>query len=121
MLKALHFELIRSLSRPRFDLDDEKACQAQIYEWLVEQFPEYRVERERKLGLADRVDFFIAGVAIDILVPPKALGRIIMRMRRYVDNPEVTAVIVISNRPLQLPGRIHGRPLIGLDLARRRA
>ncbi|HCQ52701.1 hypothetical protein [Brevundimonas diminuta] len=118
MLKALHFELIRSLSRPRFDLDDEKACQAQIYEWLVEQFPEYRVERERKLGLADRVDFFIAGVAIEVKMNRARPAEIVKQMRRYADNPEVSAVIVLSNRALQLPGKMHGRPVYGVSLGR---
>lgn len=118
MLKALHLDLVRSLSRPRFDLDDEKACQAQIYDWLVEQFPERQIRREWRLTLADRVDFYIEGVAIEVKMNRARPADIVRQINRYADAPEVSAVIVATNRALQLPGKIKGKPVYGVSLGR---
>ncbi|WP_295170089.1 hypothetical protein [uncultured Brevundimonas sp.] len=117
-LKALHLELVRSLSQPRFDLDDEKACQEQMFNWLVEQFPERKIERERRLTEADRVDFFVEGCAIEVEMNRARPAEIVKQMRRYATSPVVSAVIVASNRALQLPAQMHGKPVFGVSLGR---
>lgn len=119
MLKGLHLELVRSLSRPRFDLDDEKACQAQMHDWLVEQFPERKVERERRLGLGSSIaDFFVEGVAIEVKMNRARPADILAQIKRYAGHPEVSAVIVATNRALRLPATLSGKPVFGVSLGR---
>lgn len=119
MLKGLHLELVRSLSRPRFDLDDEKACQAQMHDWLVEQFPERKVERERRLGLGSSIaDFFVEGVAIEVKMNRARPADILAQIKRYAEWPEVSAVIVATNRALRLPATLSGKPVFGVSLGR---
>lgn len=119
MLRALHLELVRSLSRGRFDLDDEKACQAQMHEWLLSQFPERKIERERRLGLGTSIaDFFVEGVAIEVKMNRARPAEILAQIKRYAERPEVSAVIVATNRALRLPGSLSGKPVYGVSLGR---
>lgn len=118
-LKGLHLELMRSLSQPRFDLDDEKVCQQQIFDWLVAKFPERQVDRERRFGLgADIPDFYVEGVAIEVKMNRARPAEIIKQIGRYADHPQITAVIVATNRALRLPGKMAGKPIYGVSLGR---
>lgn len=118
MLKALHLELVRVLSRHRFDLADEKACQAEIHTVLTEAFPERSVQRERHVGLAEIVDFYVDGVAIEVKMNRAQAAAIIRQIKRYAKRPDVTAVIVATNKALQLPKAIEGKPIYGVSLGR---
>lgn len=119
MLKALHLELVRSLSQPRFDLDDEKTCQQQMFDWLVEQFPERKIEREWRPDLSsDRIDFFVEGVGIEVKMNRARPAEIVKQITRYAKHPRVSALIVASNRALKLPGKLSGKPVFGVSLGR---
>ncbi|NBB65069.1 hypothetical protein GVN18_38075 [Pseudomonas sp. ODNR1LW] len=118
MLKGLHVELVRSLSRPRFDLEDEKVCQQQMHEALERAFPERNIQRERRLNERDIVDFLVDGVAIEVKMNRARPAEIVKQLARYAESPLVEAVIVATNRALRLPAKLNGKPVYGVSLGR---
>jgi hypothetical protein len=111
-------DICRALSAGRFDLHDEKECQAQIATWLAERMPEANVSREHRLSTADIPDFFIAGVVVEVKMNAARAASILKQLTRYAVHPEVSAVILVSNRATHLPATVEGKPLHMVSLGR---
>lgn len=107
-----------ALAAGRFDLSDEKACQAEIAAWLASRMPSLTVSREHRLGPRDIPDFMIDGVAVEIKMNSAQPRAVLAQLARYARHREVTAVVLATNRAMVLPATIEGKPLYGVSLGR---
>ncbi len=120
-VRPLVHTLTAWLAAGRFDLDDEKACQAQISEWLLARLPaELRdaLKAEHRLAAGDIPDFFILGVAIEVKMNRARAADVVRQLGRYARHDAVTDLILLTNRAITLPTLVEGKPLHGVSLGR---
>ncbi len=102
----------------QFDLTDEKACQAQMYDWLSARLA-LDIAREHRLGPADIPDFLIDG---RIVVECKKIGAnkraTFRQLQRYAKYPQVEALILATGTVMGLPPTIEGKPAYLVNLGR---
>ncbi|TAJ46053.1 MAG: hypothetical protein EPO54_06225 [Brevundimonas sp.] len=113
--------LMDCLSTGRFDLDDEKACQAQIGQWLTDHLSaDLRTElmAEHRLSSRDIPDFFILGIVIEVKMNRSREADVLRQLSRYADHPEVLELILLTNRAVRAPATINGKPLRVISLGR---
>ena len=75
-------------------------------------------EHEYRLAPRRRIDFFVGGVGVEIKKgrpDPAALRR---QLDRYAACGGVEALVVLTERAVPLPGRLHGKPVRGVALNR---
>lgn len=108
-------ELCAILRLGRFDLGAEKACQAEMQEWLERHLPAgSTLRREPMLGpdRRDIPDFLVDGrLAIEVKMnaaQPRAVRR---QLERYVRLPQVEGLILATNRAILLPETLLGKPV----------
>lgn len=112
-------DICRILESGRFDLSDEKRCQAEIHTWLEDRRPPgVSLERERRLGPRDIPDFVMSGVVIEIKMNAAQPRAVIRQLARYAEYPEVEAVILASSRTVALPPSLAGKPVFNVSLGK---
>ena len=75
-------------------------------------------EHEKKLAPRCRIDFLCGGVGVEIKKgrpDPAALRR---QLDRYAACQGVEALVVLTERAVPLPARLHGKPVRGVALNR---
>jgi RecB family endonuclease NucS len=101
----------------RYDLTDEKRCQADIATLLATENVAFR--REHRLGPGDIPDFLVEGVfAIEVKMGRSGPSAVERQLRRYAAYPQVSDVILVSNKAMALPDDLDGVPLICVSLGR---
>ena len=110
--------LCEVLAAGRFDLSDEKACQLEIAAWFDDHCPDLVVSREHRLSHRDIVDFLAGSVAIEIKMNGAAPRPILRQLERYAAFPDVSAVILVSNRAIAAPATVCGKPLYVVSLGK---
>lgn len=73
---------------------------------------------EYKLGPGRRIDFFCAGVGIEVKKGRPVAARLHAQAKRYAESPALSALIIVAQRPCRLPERIGGKPVYLLSLNR---
>jgi hypothetical protein len=76
-------------------------------------------ERERVLSPHDRPDFLVAGGVVVEVKMKVSRSAVLMQLGRYAGHECVAAVVLASPRytvVAGLPERIHGRPVVGVQL-----
>jgi hypothetical protein len=114
-------EIAALIGQGRYDLTDEKRCQADIATLLAFAFgPEIAVRREHRLGPYDVPDFLIDGrVVVEVkMASARNGGAVLRQLARYAAYPLVEALILVSNRAIALPGWIEGKPTHFVSLGR---
>ncbi len=112
-------DLCGILQSGRFDLSDEKACQAEIAAWLEQRLPDgVPVTREHRLSAGDIVDFLIDGVALEIKMHGAQPTAVLRQLARYAAHDAVRAVVLASNRAVRLPPEINGKPIFNVSLGK---
>lgn len=109
-------ELLTCLRSSRFPVTTEIKTQDAIEQALIEAGIEF--EREFRLSAKDRVDFFVNGVAVEIKVRAASARAIFRQVERYARHDIVTAIVLVSNKPMGLPAQINGKPAYFVNLAR---
>jgi hypothetical protein len=115
---ALAHDIAQALAAGQFDLNDEKACQAQIHDWLTDRLPGVEIQREHRLSPADIPDFLIEGVVVEIKMNSARPASILRQLERYADHSEVQALVLVTNRALFLRPTDRGKPLLVVNLGR---
>lgn len=113
--------ICRVLASGRFNLTNEAATQQDIQDLLNVMLPEgWTVEREVRLSPADRPDFLIAGrVVVEVKVKRSwSAPGVLKQIARYAAHPQITGVVLASNRAMAVPDRINGKPLRFVPLGR---
>lgn len=120
-VRPLVHTLTKWLAVGRFDLDDEKACQAQIHVWLHERLPleiQSELKPEHRLSARDIPDFFILGVAIEVKMNRARPADVLRQLARYAEHDQVTDLILLTNRAIGAPAQINGKPVVSISLGR---
>jgi hypothetical protein len=92
--ESLTLTLRRTLGSARFRYTSELELQDGIAELFTARGIAF--ERERQLG-PDRVDFFIAGIAIEVKIEG-SLSDVTRQLHRYSEHPDVTGVVLVTTR-----------------------
>lgn len=110
--------LRRSLGTLRLDLSNEKSCQGDLAEHLPGLLPVgCPVEREARLSARDVPDFIVGdGIVIELKVKGAPRAAITRQLERYARHDRVTALILLSNVAMSLPGSIGGKPAFFVSL-----
>lgn len=100
-------DIVRILAPYRFSTSQEGVLQQQIEGVL--RAADLPVEREYRLTAADRPDFFVDGIAIEVKV--RGGRRAIYRQcERYCRHPDVRALVLATSRAMDFPDEIRGIP-----------
>lgn len=116
-VRSLADQIATILGCGRFDLDDEKACQAQIDSWLGCRVARV-VEREYRLSDADIPDFYIEGVVVEVKMNGARRPAVFAQLERYARHDQVTDLILVTNRAMNLPSTIGGKPVRTVSLGK---
>ena len=107
-----------ALQAGRFDLHDEKECQAQIEAWLSARLPGVVISREHRLSAGDIPDFLIGAVLIEVKMNGARPASIVRQLERYAAHGEVGEIILVTNRAVHMPARVGGKPVYVVSLGR---
>jgi hypothetical protein len=108
--------IVRTISRLRCDLTDEKRCQGDIAAGLTTDGIAF--EREKVLGPGERPDFMIGGTAVEVKMNRAAPRQIFRQLERYAKHESVKAIVLVTNRAMGLPHAIGGKPAYYVSLGR---
>lgn len=107
--------LIRLIGSARVDLSTEAAAQrglAKLFE--AEGIP---FEAELRLTAADRIDFLIGRVGVEVKIgqPRRAILR---QLERYAGSDRLDELLLVSSAPFPSGGfRAHGKPVFIVSLS----
>ena len=103
-------ELCKILGGAQFHFCNERELQKGIAQWLTEAGVPFT--REVMLGPAERIDFLIEQVGIEVKVDG-ALSEVLRQLWRYAQRPEISALILVTRRTQHciLPDAINGKSL----------
>lgn len=103
------------LSQVRFTFGNEKTFQDQIAQVLADAG--YDLRREVKLSDAERVDFMLGSIALELKL--KGSEDVHLRqLQRYARIEAVTAVCLVSPKVRYLPKELAGKPVFGIAVCR---
>lgn len=111
-----YLDLVRLIGRARLTLSNEAAAQDDLEAFFVEHGVAF--EREFRLTAADRPDFMVEGVAVELKANRANATQIIGQLARYAAHPDVKAVVLLSNRAVALPKEIEGKPAFFVSMGR---
>jgi hypothetical protein len=103
--------VLAALSRVRIAGSNERVCQDALEQALTAAGLEFR--REEALGPADRIDFLVGDVGIEVKMQGSR-GAIIRQLGRYAKHGEVRELILASSvrRILySIPPEVLGKPV----------
>ena len=109
-------ELMALLSRGRFPLHAESATQASIEAFLTSHGVTFA--REVSLTPADRIDFMVGDIGVEVKCNRANKPAIYRQLVRYALRHEVAALILATNKAMGLPPLIEGKPVYYLSLGR---
>ena len=64
---------------------------------------------EYRLGPRKRVDFMCGSVAVEVKKGRPQRTQLVSQLARYMESPEVSALVVVMQRRVALPEMIHGK------------
>jgi len=94
----------------RYELTDEESIQRGIEEAL--RMGDFEFEREARLSAADRPDFLVQGVAIEVKRQGR-LNSLLRQLARYAAHDRVLELLVVTARmqATDLPSELNGKPI----------
>ena len=101
-------QIKKLLTGKRLISTDEKQLQDQIMTLLTASGWFTDIKKEYTLGDKGRVDFFIAGAAIEIKTKGSAMA-IYRQLKLYADHEDVKEIILITAKSMTLPGGINNK------------
>jgi hypothetical protein len=109
-------EIVRQMRRLRLPVTTEEALQRALWDWLIASgLP---VEREARLGPADRIDFLVDD-DIGIEAKTRCSRRGIFRqLERYATNHPLNGLILVTGTYMGLPEEIAGTPVFLVSTGR---
>lgn len=109
-----------TLSGARFSLVSEKKTQDDIEAFLTGRCIDF--SREHRMlatdGKTDIPDFMVGGILVEVKANGASAGPTIRQLERYAAHPEVTAIILVTNRAMNPPSEINGKPVLALSTGR---
>lgn len=113
-------EVAALLGTCRADLSREATTQADLDIFLKAHLPpQVTVEREVRLSPGDRIDFLIDGrIGIEVKLNAQRPNDVIAQLGRYARHERIEALILLSNRAVDLVPMIGGKPTFNVSLGR---
>lgn len=112
-------DLCNILGAGRFDLSDEKVCQAEIEIWLRDRLPpSVEWSREVRLGPGDVPDFLVDHIAVEVKMNSAQPRAVVRQLARYARHQAVGSLILLSNRAIALPRTLEGKPVFNVSLGK---
>lgn len=116
-------KVMAALSGKRFPLEDEKRTQAEIEKAFNLFFGETALVMREAVIAGGIIDFAIVspeqlglvGVEVKIKGTAASISR---QVRRYLDDPGVDGLVLVTSKPCSLPSEINGKPVAVFDLGR---
>lgn len=68
-----------------------------------------RFEHERRLAARCRIDFLCGEVGIEVKKGRPAPARLAAQLARYLESEEISELVVVAQRAVNLPERIRGK------------
>ena len=93
---------------------EETAIHQAIRDAFDEAAIHYRHEYRVRTG--KRFDFWVRGIVIEVKKSKPIKRSLIQQLRRYTSVPAVKAVIIISQKTVELPSHINGKRVVSLSL-----
>lgn len=94
---------------------DEYELQNMIAESLLKHG--IRFEREYRLAPRERIDFLAeGGIGIEVKKRKPNRMQVYQQLGRYAASNEITALILVIERSLELPAKINGKPCVSVGL-----
>lgn len=103
------------LRRKRFELQNEKSLQLQMFDFLKPIFPE--IQREFILDKKNTIDFLLFGIGMEVKIKGSKMS-IYKQCERYCKFEEIKSLILITNRSMGFPESINGKDCYVLNLGR---
>lgn len=76
-------------------------------------------EKEKRLGSRNRIDFLVSGgIGIEIKKGKPYAPKVVSQVARYIASPEISIIIVVVQRYLDLPKEMDGKKVIVFGLHR---
>jgi hypothetical protein len=118
--EALLNRIVAALSSFRFRFNTEDELHQGIAQVLEKN--QFNAKHEAELTAADRIDFLVDGIGIEVKVDGSRAA-VIRQLHRYAQLHEIKALILITsrNRHCDLPETINNKPLRVINLVLRGA
>lgn len=109
-------DLCRALRRVAFRFTSE----AELHEGIATALEAASIpfEREHRFGPADRVDFFIAGLALEVKIDG-SVSAVTRQLHRYAQHPNVRAIVLATTKRrlcAGMPDALAGKPVFVITL-----
>lgn len=95
---------------------EEYEIQNEIYK----TFNQYSIDviKEYKLGCKNRIDFFLPqqGIGIEVKKGKPGKKKVIDQLERYAVFKEITTLILVVERNMDVPKMINGKPCFSIGL-----
>ena len=102
-----------SLRGKRFPLEDELRAQPVIFDALRAKFGRL-VEREAPAP-GGRIDFRVETIGVEVKVKGQP-SAIIRQLSRYLEDPRLTGIVLVTGKAVALPATINGKPIRVVNL-----
>jgi hypothetical protein len=106
-------DVVRLLKGNRLPLTSEAELQDAIEEKLKSASVEY--EREYILDAANRADFMLTGIVVEVKIGGSARN-IYRQCERYSTFEQVREICLVTNRAMGFPADLNGKPCYVLNL-----
>lgn len=109
----IHFSILPKVKQllrgQRFIVSDEKQLQEQLFKLFSSSIELLGIQKEYSLGENGRVDFWVAGAAIEVKTKgsPMAIYR---QLKIYAAHESVKEIILITAKSMTLPVSINNKP-----------
>lgn len=104
--------LVQLLESGRFDLTSEARTQRDIDQLLASELGPALYRREFVLGPRERPDFMVAGgIAVEVKHLRATPASILRQLKRYAAHDQVSALVLVTGRPVGFPCEVGGKPL----------
>lgn len=113
--------IAKMLKTCRFPLENEKATQAYISQTLTGLGIDHI--REQRLSDTDIVDFWLpsksdAGAIIEVKMNAARPPQVLKQLERYAEHESVRVIFLISNKAMNIPATLGGKPVYCFSLGR---
>ena len=75
-------------------------------------------EHEYRLGPRCRIDFWVGRIGIEVKKGRPSSSELIRQLRRYLASDALDAVVVVTQRNVNLPATIDGKPVYIISINR---
>lgn len=108
-------DIIRHLTKHRFQLEDEKALQKEIYKLLLPIFPQ--IKKEFIIDKLNTIDFLIDEIGIEIKIKGGKM-EIYKQCERYCKTEVIKKLILMTNRSMGFPPFINGKDCYVINISK---